>query len=326
MAGRGHPRFLFLCALRCLATIRRVPVALRGASIALVFALAVLGAAVFRVSARFRAPADVDSEADIPPIPGEVARALTFGFRPLLADLTLLQAIQLLPQRNSNQPEAESASLDRRLVRLLEYSVEVDPSFAGAYHFAAAALPHETKDGRVFGVIDAVRILQRGLRERPDDWRMGFLLGFLQSYYLHEFAAAAHSFSVAAARPDAPAFLALLATRLAAQEGDLQLATSLAEAMLGQATEEETRKTWQDRVAALHMERDLRAIEEAVRRYREEKGRTPRSVQALVAAGLLPSAPREPHGGRYVIEADGTARSTASERLRAYGVRRFEVH
>ncbi|HYY52321.1 MAG TPA: hypothetical protein VE755_05585, partial [Myxococcales bacterium] len=250
-----------------------------------------------------------------------------FGFRSLLADFTLLQAIQLLPARHGDMTAEVAGPIDRRLVRLLEYSVEVDPKFAGAYRFAAAALPHETSDGKVYGVLHALRILEKGLRERSDEWQMGFLLGFLQSYYLHDFPAAARSFAAAASLPRAPLWVGLLATRLAAQGGELQIATSLAEAMLVHANEEETRKEWQDRVDALHMERDLRAIEDAAQRYREVRGVPARSVQALAAAGFLPAVPKEPHGGRYVLEGDGIARSTAAERLRAYGLdARFEIH
>lgn len=326
-AGRGRPRFLFWVAIPALATIRGVGTALRGTVSVVGFALAVTAVAVLRTSAERRAPADAELELDVPPIPGEVARALSFGFRSLLADFTLLEAIQVLPQRHGNMSPEVAAPLDRRLSRLLDYTVEVDPKFAGAYRFAAAALPHETETGQVFGVLSAVQILRKGLRERPDDWHMGFLLGFLESYYLRDFSSAARSLSVAAKQPEAPAWVGLLATRLAAQGGELQLATALAEAMLAQANEDATRKEWQDRVNSLHMESDLRAIEEAAQRYREARGSPPRSVQALAAAGFLPELPREPHGGRYLIEADGTARSTAGERLRAYGLyTRFEIH
>ena len=134
-------------------------------------------------------------------------------------------------------------------------------------------------DGKVFGVVNAMQILEKGVRERPDDWRMGFLLGFLQSYYLRDFPAAARNLALSAKQPGAPPFVGLLATRLAAQGGELQLATSLAEAMLAQANEESTRKEWQDRVDALHVERDLRAIEDAAQRYREVHGFPARSVQ-----------------------------------------------
>jgi hypothetical protein len=306
--------------------VRLVPTALRGTAAALGFALAVAAAALMRTSARNRAPAEVESEVDIPPVPGDVARALTFGFRSLLADFTLLQAIQLLPVRHGDMVPEVAGPIDRRLSRLLEYSVEVDPKFAGAYRFAGAALPHETMDGKVFGALKALQILEKGLRERPDDWHMGFLLGFLQSYYLRDFQAAGRSLAVAAKQAGAPSWVGLLATRLSAQGGELQTATSLAEAMLAQANELATRQEWQERVDSLHMERDLRAIEEAAQRYRTIKGVLPRSVHALVVAGFLPAL-REPHGGRYVLEADGTARSTAAERLRAHGLTtRFEIH
>jgi len=305
-----------------------VTVALRGSAAALVFAVAVAAAGLLRISAQRRAPALLDSELDIPPIPGDVARALAFGFRPILADLTLLEAIQVLPQRHQDMSPAISRQMDRRLARLLEYSVEVDPKFSGAYRFAGAALPHENMAGtKVYGVLDAMRILERGVRERPDDWNMGFLLGFMQSYYLHDFPAAARNFSLAARQKGAPAYLGLLATRLAAQSGELELATSLAEAMLSQVTEEATRKEWQERVDALHVERELLTIEEAARRYRQARGSWPPSVQALLATGYLSSLPREPHGGRYLIEPDGSARSTAAERLRAYGLTaKYEIH
>lgn len=301
--------------------------AVRGTAAALSIAIAICTAAALRASAQRRAPRPVESELDIPPIPGDVARALTFGFRSLLADFTLLQAIQLLPVRHGDMAPEAAAPIDRRMFRLLDYSVEVDRKFGGAYRFAAAALPHETMDGKVFGVVNAMQILEKGVRERPDDWRMGFLLGFLQSYYLRDFPAAARNLALSAKQPGAPPFVGLLATRLAAQGGELQLATSLAEAMLAQANEESTRKEWQDRVDALHVERDLRAIEDAAQRYREVHGFPARSVQALVSAGFLPVFPREPHGGRYVLEGDGTARSTSTERLRAYGLtNQFEVH
>src|SRR5438067_571833 len=195
---------------------RSVTPAVRRSAAVFAFALAVAAAGLLRAAAASSAPAATETVLDIPPVPGEVARALSFGFRSLLADFTLLQAIQLLPARHGDMTAEAAGPIDRRLFRLLEYSVEVDPKFGGPYRFAADAL---------------------------------------------------------------------------------------------------------------HMERDLRTIEDAAQRYREAKGVPARSVQALAAAGFLPVVPREPHGGRYVLESDGLARSTGAERLRAYGLdMRFEIH
>jgi hypothetical protein len=91
--------------------------------------------------------------------------------------------------------------------------------------------------------------------------------------------------------------------------------------MLEQANEESTQKEWKARLTDIQMERDLRAIEAAVRRYRGRTGALPPSLEALVAAGDLPAIPREPHGGQYRIAPNGTVWSTAGSRLRITGRR-----
>jgi hypothetical protein len=285
------------------------------------------GAAALRKSAEQRAPASIDTAYDVPPVPGDVARPLAFGFRSLVADFTFLEAIQVLAPRRSDWKWQEYGPVDRRLYRLLDYSVELDPKFAGAYRFAGAALPHETVDGKALGVLPAVNILEQGVRERPDDWHVPFLLGFLQSYYLRDYAGAARSFAVSARAPHAPPWVGLLATRVAAQGGTIDVALQLAQAMLAQANEEETRKAWQERVESLTMERDLRAIEAAAQRFRGDRGTYPSSLRELIAARYLAREPQEPHGGRYILRPDGTARSTAAERLHVYGESaHVEVH
>jgi len=301
--------------------------AIRPALILAVLVAGAAGSAVLRRSAERLAPGAVDALYDVPPIPGDVARSLAFGFRSLISDFTFLEAIQVLAPRKSNWTQAEYDPVDRRLYRLLDYSVEVDPKFAGAYRFAGAALPHETVDAKVLGVLSAVNILEKGVRERPDDWHVPFLLGFLQSYYLHDFAAAGRSFAVAARAHGAPSYVGLLATRVAAQGGSLDMGLELAQAMLAQANEDETRRAWKERVDALMMERDLRAIEAAAQRYRADRGAFPPSLRELIAARYLTREPEEPHGGRYLLDRGGTARSTAAERLRVFGdSTHLEVH
>ncbi|MFN2548479.1 MAG: hypothetical protein ABR567_13685 [Myxococcales bacterium] len=296
-----------------------MPLPLRGAAVGGAVLLLAAATAMLRISAQRIAPPPVDAVIDVPALPGEVARPLAFGFRSLLSDFTFLEAIQILPQRKSGFTAEQSVGLDRRLQRLLEYSVELDPKFAGAYRFAGTALPHETVDGHAMGVLAAAQLLEKGLRERPDDWHMGFLLGFLQSYYLRDYAGGSRSLAAAARQPGAPRYIGLLATRLAAEGGELKMATLLAEAMLAQANEDETRREWRNRVDALHMERDLREIEAAVARYRMATGTVPPSVRALVRSGELKKEPVEPHGGKYLIRPDGTVRSTGAERLRVFG-------
>src|SRR5207302_4178420 len=136
------------------------------------------------------------------------------GFRALLADLTFLEAIQVLAERKLKLSNEQVMPIDRRLHLLHDYSVEVDPKFAGAYRFAGAALPHQTWDDKAFGRLAAASILAKGVRERPDDWHIPFLLGFLDAYYLRDYAAASRNFAIAAKAEGAPGYLGFLATRL----------------------------------------------------------------------------------------------------------------
>lgn len=258
---------------------------------------------------------------DIPAFPAEVARPFSFGLRSLVADLTFLEAIQVYGGLRKARSAVEGAPADRALNRLLTYSTDLDPKFAGAYRFAGNAMPRETTDWKVTNVLQAETILAKGARERGDDWRIPFELGFIQSYYLGHFADAARNLAAAARTPGAPAYLPLLATRTAAQAGDLDFGEQMAQLMYQQANEESTQQEWEKRLLDLRMERHLRAIEAAVRSYRERTGRVPPSVEALVESGDLRRLPAEPHGGRYRLDAKGEPSSTASQRLRIVGRR-----
>ena len=78
-------------------------------------------------------------------------------------------------------------------------------------------MPRHTSDGKVTNVLQVEVILAKGVRERADDWRIPFELGFIQSYYLGHFEDAAHNLATAARTPGAPDYLSFLATRTAAE-------------------------------------------------------------------------------------------------------------
>jgi hypothetical protein len=210
---------------------------------------------------------------------------------------------------------------DRAMNRLLTYAVDLDPLFAGAYRFAGNAMPRQTLDGKVTNVLQAEALLAKGVRERPDDWHLAFALGFIQSYYLARFGEAGRSFADAARLPGAPPYIGLLATRTLTEGGDLSLAEHLAAAMADQATEDSAQREWEERLLDLRMERDLRDIESAAAHHAARTGQHATSIAALVRADELPGIPREPHGGNYVLDEGGQARSTAKARLRIRGRR-----
>ena len=270
-------------------------------------------------AARLRGDDERTQQFDIPALPAEVSRPFSFGFRSLLSDVTFMEAIQVLGGIKKPRTAEGGAADDHILDRLLTYSTDLDSKFAGAYRFAGNAMPRHTLDEKVTNVLEAETILKKGARERPDDWRIPFELGFIQSYFLGRFHEAAQNLAVAARAQGSPAYLGLLATRAAADAGDLGFAERMATVMASEATEDAARAEWDKRLADLRMERDLRGIEEAIARYRQRTGAPPPSLEALVKIGELAKLPVEPHGGRYELDDKGEPRSTAAKRLRIRG-------
>jgi len=277
------------------------------------FCASAVAAASLRAAAIRVRPPPVETQLEIPAFPAELTGPFSFGFRSLLADAMFLEAIQVFGGRKINQTLADGAGDDRRLARLLEYATDLDPGFAGAYRFAGYAMPRTTLDGQTANVIPAEQILQRGVRERPDDWQIAFVLGYLQAFYLGETQQAAASLAHASRIRGAPRYLGLLANRLTIEGGDLEAAEQMAQTMAEEASEEKTKQEWQARLLDLRMERHIRAIEAAARRFAARIGRPPRSVEELVRYGDLPGVPEEPHGKEYVLE-NGIVRSTAGPR------------
>lgn len=238
-----------------------------------------------------------------------ILRPSLLGFHVLGADWYWLQAIQYFGTRRN------AAEQYRGLAPLMDLVVGLDPKFAYAYRFAGTVLPFNTGRGWV-NVEDANRILEKGIRERPDVWQIPFIRGYTAFWFEEDFEKAARFTATAAALKGAPPYLALLATRLMAHTGALDLAMDYALRMAESAEEPRIRDEMRRRYVDLIAERELRRIEAAIDAYQKEKGAPPPSLQALVASGhLAPPPAREPHGGQWIYDpAAGTVRSDKLER------------
>ena len=180
-----------------------------------------------RVNADRTRPPLVESQIDVPPFPAEVSRPFSFGLRAVVADLAMIEAIQVYGGIKGQRSLEAGLPDDRRLNRLLTYATDLDERYRGAYRFAGNAMPHATTDGKAAGVTGAIQLLDKGTRHRPDDWQLFFQLGFLSSYYLGDSVTAAQAMHQASLREGAPAYLGLLASRLAADAGDLEAARKM---------------------------------------------------------------------------------------------------
>ncbi len=229
------------------------------------------------------------------------ARPALLGYDAFAADLVWLQAIQFIGDRLSTRRNMAG------LHPFLDATTDLDPKYQVVYFLGGTALvaldrlPDE-----------AVRLLEKGRRALPDDWQIPYLLGYTYMFYYQDYAAAARYIEEAASRVGRPTYMTGLAARLYAQAGSPDTALAFLDRMRQQTTDPAVRAGVEKRMAEVVVDRDLRAIDAAAARYRTARGRPPETVDELVRAGFLGAAPREPFGGRYLVDPQsGIASSTS---------------
>lgn len=238
--------------------------------------------------------------APAPTLLGEIGRRpdFAFGFRNLLADAAWLEAVQVAGGRRLRKDDYD------RLYGLLETVVGLDTRFLVPYLLGGVVLADSP------GHVDlAIRFLERGRRAFPDQWLLPFYVGYIRYFALSDPVGGGRALSDAARIAGCPPYISLLATRMLSEGRHPETALALLDAMMREETDPERRRALIDRRAHVEAERDLQILEEAVAAFRVRTGTPPSSLEDLVAAGILRGIPREPGGGRYLLEADGTVRS-----------------
>ncbi|MBC7792394.1 MAG: hypothetical protein H7Z43_01695, partial [Clostridia bacterium] len=189
---------------------------------------------------------------------------------------------------------------------LLTRVLTLDPMFGSAYDFAATALT--VTPGMA---TRSTELLRQGEEMRPDYWRIPFYLGFNLYYFDRDYAGAAEALTRAAQHAEAPEYVGRLATRFAASSGQPRAALELINQLIAGASDEKAKETYRDRRQALVYEVQLEDLKLATRRFEQQSGRTPAAISELVDAKLLPFAPSDPWGERYLLDTSGAPTSAS---------------
>jgi hypothetical protein len=234
------------------------------------------------------------------------ARLMSFGFEQLSADWYWVKALQYFVE------PAQELNQYRNLGDFLEVVVGVDPDFHYAYKFAGMSIPYDTGRYRFANTDRAIDFLQRGVARFPDDWQMRLYLGFYLLNFRDDTAGAAEQFSRAAPIPGAPPYLKGFAAKLLTLSGEIDRGKAFTEQMLALTDDPDERARLSQRLREIEIERALRAVEAAARRFRDQEGRWPVGLGELAALGPLPRLPPDAR-----LE-DGTVVLTSLSRLKIY--------
>ncbi len=253
---------------------------------------------------------DTDATAELLFLPSPKAfQVATMGFHEPVADLLWVRAVLLFGERHGADPDPAWGIW---LAGMIEAIAALDPSWRTPYFYGGTML-------RSMGAIDASdKIFQLGMEAMPDDAFFPFAVGM--NHYLHrgDPVTAMTWVDMAAAKPSAPAWYKVAAAGLLAKSDMKPVAIRFLEEQRESTSDPTILEMIDMRLERLYHDRWVEVFAEARQAYRDRFGT---DIEAPGDLGRLGSAmPPDPHGGDWVIGADGVLRSSvreAEEALRA---------
>ena len=229
----------------------------------------------------------------------KILKRASLGYDGLLADIYWTRAVQYFGGRRSM-----GMSSFNLLSPLLEITTNLDPHLVVAYEFGGSFLAPPPPNGA--GQPDrAVRLLEYGIRNNPNEWRLYYNLGFVYYMDLKDYAHASDAFERGSHVPNAHPFLKVLAAQMAQHAGEYETARMLWATTYQTTQDKQIRQNAAEHLRDLRVDEDVTNLQAAVTRFGEKTGRLPSSIYELARAEGLPGVPVDPSGKPYKIDERG---------------------
>jgi tetratricopeptide (TPR) repeat protein len=225
---------------------------------------------------------------------GRHLQVASLGQSALLADVVYLWAIQYYSdyRREDRYRYVEHVFGD--------VIAELDPQYIDAYWLGALILSVEARDLEA-----ALRLLDKGHASNPDNWILPYLAGW-ECHSFGQYERASRYFKIAEEAPGAPPVVSRLAAGMVRLAGDLRAAVALWQEVLDNpGSDAESIAVAERQIRDLTIRADIRDLERAIGRFREENGRLPVNLDELRrrtdtgSGSYLEAVPLDPDGHEY---------------------------
>src|SRR5262249_57323947 len=181
-----------------------------------------------------------------------------------------------------------------------------DPNLIPAYQFGSTFLAEPRPVG--LGRPDlAIELLERGIRENPEQWRLYQDLGNVYYFSLHDNQKASEAYVEGSKVPNAAPWMILMAARIV-ERGDTRQTSRLLWSEIYESAQDPTIKdNAKTHLLLLRTDDEREQLDLLIADCKKKMGHAPTSVHDLVRAGILPGLPADPDGFPYVIGKSGKA-------------------
>lgn len=220
--------------------------------------------------------------------PGKTLRVLSFGYHDLTADLLFVWAIQFYSTGNlTNRYDY--------LEQVFSTITDLAPKYREPYIVGSWIMGLEAGDIEM-----AVRLLEKGARNMPDEWIYDYEIAHYFSRYLKDYDRAEEYYQRAARRPNAPKMIKRRQAHAVYMRDDLERAYAMWKEIYDDPDSQMAKDAAYHHLYQIKFEMDKKILDEKLAIFKQRYGRYPMSLEHMVRAGLLAELPRDFPGNPYL--------------------------
>jgi len=218
---------------------------------------------------------------------GKTVKILTFGNSELAADMLYIWSIQFF----SNYNLLNSEDFIEDIYNLI---TDVSPRYKDPYLLGSTIMVLEKNKIEM-----AIRLLQKGAQNLPEEWIFDFESGYYTSKYLKDNKKAEFFYKRASEKEGAPKFVSRMFFHSIYLQGKLEESWKLWQSVLKNAETEIERRSANFHLYQIKVEIDKKAIMKAINKFHKRYGSYPNKINELVIYGLLREVPLDFKGDYY---------------------------
>lgn len=228
---------------------------------------------------------------------GEKLKDFSLGFNGLIADWYWVQTLQYIGNKLEKNREKgidinDLRPLDPKLLYpLLDNATSFDPNYYAAYEYGATVLPAVDEN-------QAVKIIEKGIKNNPNEWRFYNQLGYIY-WQTENYERAARAYSEGTKIKGAPDILKLMAAKMSSDGGSRETARQMYRQMFENAQDEQSKKNAELQLMKLDAINETEAINKVLQNFQAKNGRC---VDSL--SGIFPTLQtvKLPNGREFRID------------------------
>jgi tetratricopeptide (TPR) repeat protein len=225
----------------------------------------------------------------------KVVKRLSLGYSGLLADIYWTRVVQYFGTKH--RAKARQYLI---LEPLLDMTTTLDPQLLPAYEFGSVFLAQKPPEG-AGNPEAAARLVEKGIRENPQAWRLYYDLGYIYWLEMKDPAKASDAFERGSKIAGAHPWMKVMAAALAAHAGETETAVYMWTNILNSSEDNDLRANAMNRLRCLRVDGEVKILQERVDQFTKQAGRLPSGWGDLISAGLLRGVPMDPKNSRYQL-------------------------